>query len=210
MCRLLILFISFFFLGTVSYCQEKSTSSAELDVLRIYNQEMYGFNKKAWLTIGGASLAGAAVSIPGIIMSEDLATKSFHQMSVIYYGLNLAFAFPGYFSARKSYRSSYSIKETYTNQIRQEKTYLFNTGLDVFYTASGFFIKEIGKNYPEKQEIFNGVGNALIVQSIFLFAVDMSMSLIHSSHRKNKFDTKVEWGITPNGFGLKLKLWLSN
>jgi len=175
------------------------------DSLRKYNQEMYGFNKKAWLTVGGVSLVGAGVSVPGILLSEDTQMKSFHQMNVIYYGLNLAFAVPGYLAARKSYRKSFNEKETYLAQIRQEKTYLFNTGLDVFYLASGFLVRSIGKRYPENEAIFQGVGNSLIVQSAFLFAVDLTMTLAHTRHRK-KFDKMVQWGISGNGIGLKVNL----
>ncbi len=167
---------------------------------------MYNFNKKAWLTIGGLSIIGAGVSIPGILLSENVQTKSFHQMNVIYYGFNLVFAVPGYLAARKSYNSSFDVKQTYQSQIRQEKTYLFNTGLDLFYLASGFLIKTIGPNYPEKEEIFTGVGNSLIVQSAFLFAVDATMTFLHSRHRKKKFDSMVEWTVTSTGYGLKLKL----
>jgi hypothetical protein len=176
------------------------------DKLSRYNCEMYNFNKKAWFAIGGLSLVGAGVSVPGIILSENVEMKSFHQMNVIYYGLNLAFAIPGYISARKSFNSSYSEKETYISQIRQEKTYLFNAGLDVFYLASGFLVKTVGKNYPDNQEVFNGVGNSLIVQSAFLFAVDATMIILHNRHRKKNFDSMVEWSVGRTGIGLKVKL----
>ena len=110
-----------------------------------FNQSKSKVDQKLMLTLGSWSLANTAVGIYGWSKTED-ESKYFHQMNVMWSGVNLALAIPGYFRARKEYAQSKDFPQLYFAQTKTEKIFLFNTSLDVAYITSGFLFKAHANN----------------------------------------------------------------
>ena len=170
--------------------------------LEMFNQERYQLDKKLMLTLAGWSTTNVMVGAYGWATTSHEA-KYFHQMNVMWSGVNLALSIPGYFKAKKG-NSHLSFSETYTVQSRTEKVFLFNTALDLTYITTGFYLKQRALTDQGNYHRFRGWGNSLIFQGGFLFLFDMAATLLHSRHRKQKLDgflSQIE--LSENGVGLR-------
>jgi len=174
--------------------------------LEDYNRRMYNYNKGDWIAVGGWSVVGIGVSTYGIINSKNLQNKHFHQMNVIANAANMVFVVPGLISSFKKDPTTFDEKETWRHNIRHEHTYLFNVGLDIFYTTLGLRLRQLGQINTNNTEILTGFGNSLIIQGGFLFCSDLTMTILHITHRKHGFDRNVEFTTGANGIGFKWKL----
>jgi hypothetical protein len=151
------------------------------------------------------SLANVAVSSYGWATTENEAMY-FHQMNVMWSGVNLALAIPGYFKARKTDPRSFSFVQTWKEQIKTEKIFLFNTALDLVYMGSGLLLKQRAQLDDINYHRYRGFGNSLLLQGGFLFLFDLTATLLHTKHRNEKlngFLDKVE--MSDNGLGMKIR-----
>jgi hypothetical protein len=182
----------------VSYSQTNDWAS--------FNQNRLNTDKKLMLTLGSWSVANAGASAYGWA-TTDLEAKYFHQMNVMWSGINLALAVPGYLKAIKSDANAMQASETMRLQHQTEKVFLFNAGLDLGYIASGFFLKQRALNDLNNYHRFRGWGNAIILQGGFLFLFDLSAYLIHANHRKDQMHPLLDrLELSDNGLGIKWQL----
>lgn len=65
-------------------------------------------------------------------------------------------------------------------QKRNEKTVIFNTGLDLLYMGIGGWMMH---KRPLQIELNQGIGASILTQGGFLFAFD---ALMYARHRKNR------------------------
>ncbi|NOQ74101.1 MAG: hypothetical protein GQ574_18990 [Crocinitomix sp.] len=174
--------------------------------LDVYNQERLKLSENLMLGYASWSVANIGVSSVGWATTENEA-KYFHQMNVMWNGVNLAFALPGYFKARKTDPNGFSLATTWKAQNKTEKIFLFNSALDVFYMTGGFYLKQRALLDVDNYHRYRGWGNSLIMQGGFLLFFDAAGVILHSIHRKNKLDgfwDKVQ--LSDNGAGLKYRL----
>ncbi len=170
--------------------------------LKEYNEERLQLDKRLMLTLTGWSTANALVGAYGWATTENEALY-FHQMNVMWTGVNLALAIPGYFKAKNG-DPSLTFAQTWHEQQKTEKVFLFNTALDLTYITGGFFLKQRALVDETNYFRYRGWGNSLILQGGFLFLFDLTATLLHSRHRKEKlspFLERVE--LSDNGLGLR-------
>lgn len=158
---------------------------------RSFNQSKSRLDQKLMLTLGTWSIANVGIGIYGWTATED-ESKYFHQMNVMWSGVNLALAIPGYLKARKSYSNTFTFGEIYNAQTQTEKVFLFNTALDLAYITGGFLFKASASNNPDFYHQFRGYANSLILQGGSLFLFDLSAYILHSKNRKNNLDSLLE------------------
>jgi hypothetical protein len=174
--------------------------------LKEFNQQRLDTDKKLMVTLGGWSLVNIAVSSIGWATTENEA-KYFHQMNTIWSGIDLALAIPGFFKARKADAGSFSFAETWKEQNKSEKIFLFNSALDIAYITSGFYLRGIAAQDPLTYHQNRGFGTGIILQGGFLFLFDLTAYALHSSHRKNKLDGFLEnVKLSDTGLGFKYEL----
>lgn len=133
-------------------------------------------------------------------------TKYFHQMNVMWGGINLGLAALGYMGTKN--KDGLTLSETLKKMAGVEKTYLFNFGLDAAYVASGFYLKERSKNTVKNAQKFKGYGESIILQGAALFVLDGVMFALHNNNSKrlHRLMGKTQVGITGNGIGLQVRL----
>ena len=174
--------------------------------IREFNSKKITIDKKLMIGLGTWSIANIGVGSYGWATTENEA-KYFHQMNVLWGGVNLALSLPSYLNARKADPSVHSFATTWKMQSRTEKIFLFNTALDFFYVTGGFYLKQRALTDTENYHRYRGWGNSLVMQGGFLFLFDMTAVIIHNCHRKNKLDGFLEnIELSDTGLGLKYKL----
>lgn len=171
-----------------------------------FNTERLALDKNLMTGLGSWVAANMAVSGYGWATTDNEA-KYFHQMNVLWNGVNLALVIPGYFSAKRSDPTQFSFAQTWKAQLRTEKIFLFNTALDLFYVTGGFYLKQRALTDTQNYHRYRGWGNSLVLQGGFLFLFDMTAAFLHSKHRQKKLDGFLnQVQLSDNGLGLKLTL----
>ena len=170
-----------------------------------FNKQRNEIDKKLMLTLTTWSSANIIASSIGWASAGNGEAKYFHQMNVMWSGINIGLALPGYFKARNS-NAQISLGNTLRKQSETEQAFLFNTGLDIAYVTAGFLLKSEGKHNIPKQAQFNGFGNGLLLQGGFLFLFDLSAYIIHRHHATLLNPTLDRLTMSSSGIGLKWRI----
>lgn len=178
-----------------------SSFSQKIDLTR-FEKERVRYSKNAMIGLAGWSVA----NLVGSGIATDTRNKEmryFHQMNVMWGGINLAIAGLGYRGASREKIDNPTPEGVMKHQRRIEKTYLINAGLDVLYIGSGLLMNKTSDNQknPEK---FKGYGNSIMVQGGFLLLYDAVMYAIHKKHGKQLkgLDNKLTFNAGPGAVSL--------
>lgn len=166
------------------FCLTAFTLSAFAQKVNLANfeKERVRYSKNAMITLAGWSVA----NIIGSGIATDTRNKEmryFHQMNVMWGGINLAIAGLGYWGANKEKINNPVLADVLKHQNKIEKTYLINAGLDVVYVGSGLLMNKTSDNQKNPAK-FKGYGNSIMVQGGFLLLYDAIMYSIHRKHGK--------------------------
>lgn len=158
-----------------------SSFSQQIDLIK-FEKERISKTKNSMLVLGGWSVA----NIVGSSIATNTRNKEvryFHQMNVMWGGINLAIAGLGYWNAGREKINNPILADVLKHQNRIEKTYLINAGLDVVYVGAGLLMNKTSDNQknPEK---FKGYGNSIMLQGGFLLLYDALIYSIHRNHGK--------------------------
>lgn len=156
--------------------------SQKITRLDTFNLERIKRNETGMYVLGGWGAANIAYGIPTTLLTAESEEKYFHEMNVIWNTVNLGLGISGILSSRKERNKTYGLYDSFNEQSKTEKIYLFNAGLDVGYVMTGFFLKEWGKNNATYKNTLTGYGNSLLLQGGFLLGFDLVMFAIHNSH----------------------------
>ncbi len=157
-------------------------SFSQKDALFKFEKERTGISKKSMLVLGGWSAANIIVS--GIATgTHNPEVRYFHQMNVMWGGINLAIAGLGYWGAGKEKIDNPTLAAVLKHQSKTEKTYLINTGLDVLYVGAGLLMNKTSNNQKNPDK-FKGYGNSIMLQGGFLLLFDAVNYAIHRKHSK--------------------------
>ena len=152
--------------------------------------------------LGGWALANISIGAYG--WSQQTGQSSyFHQMNLFWNTVNLSIAG---FALYNNLTSDYALlpgEELLEMQEKTQRLFLINTGLDVAYVATGFFLKYLAPKYPKNEERLRGYGNSVILQGSFLFVFDLVMYGLHRSHRID-FLKQVSFAPMQEAWGLAL------
>lgn len=179
------------------FCQQSSLDE--------FNQERLQISKKGLTAL--TAYASANI-IYGAVASAQTngATKYFHQMNAIWNGVTLGIVAVGKLTSKKE--ADFTLLQSLKAQNKIEKIFLFNTGLDLAYIASGAYLQERSKSPAKNPERLNGYGRSVMLQGAVLFLFDAVMYLVHHNHGKklDKLAEKMQVGFTDTGIGIYLNL----
>ena len=198
--RKIILVISIVFSALPAFCQQRSA-------LDLYNRKRNKITKNGMKVLAGWSAANIIYS--SIASGQTTGTtRYFHQMNVMWGGINLGFAALGYLGLKD--KDGLNLVQSLKQQAGIEKTYIFNAGLDVAYIASGLYLKERSKSNIKisNQQKLKGYGESITLQGAALLLLDGVMFTAHNMHGRKlyKLIDKTQIGMTGNGLGLVVKL----
>ena len=147
-----------------------------------FNQERLELNRKGMAILG--SWAGANLITNGILLSNASGSdKAFYKMNIYWNVVNGALAGLGLIQNSKN-QANISPYQSLVEQSSTEKTFIFNTGLDVAYVMAGIYLLEKSKDPTSDQEMLKGYGQSVILQGGFLLLLDGIMYGVHRSHLK--------------------------
>lgn len=144
-------------------------------------QKQFKLQRTSTQILAGWSVANLTLS--GIALGQaNGSNKYFHEMNLYWNVINVGIAGIGLLGLRKINESptvSSVVKEHYTLQ----KSLLLNTGLDIAYVTSGFWLLDKSKTEitQVRSESFRGFGQAVVVQGGFLLVFDLTNYFIHRS-----------------------------
>ena len=159
-----------------------SQSFSQKENLVRFEKERVRYTKNAMVALAGWSV----VNIVGSGFATNTRNKEmryFHQMNVMWGGINLALSGLGYFGASREKIDNPVLADVLKHQNRIEKTYLINLGLDVAYVGAGLLMNKTSDNQKNPAK-FEGYGNSIMVQGGFLLLYDAIVYSIHHKHGK--------------------------
>ena len=180
------------------------TGNSQINTIESFNKQKQEINRNGMLILGSWGLANIAYGAIAVTNATG-SDRYFHQMNLIWGGINLGLSAIGYLGSRK--RQILSASETFRQQSIVEKTFIFNAGLDVAYIVGGVYLKEKATNKPTEYERLKGFGNSIILQGASLLLFDGIMFAIHSRHGTKIYKkATLQMAVTDNGIGFVVKI----
>lgn len=188
--------------------------------LLVFNQTVFAQNDlaDAWhrrerteqtgmKVLAGWSVANIAVSAVAIGKAEG-SNRYFHEMNIYWNAVNLGIAGLGFLNVAKSRKRSatFTLSEAVEAQHGVETVLLFNSGLDLAYVASGFWLLEKSKNDVSQQDRLKGFGQAVAIQGGFLLVFDITNYFIHRANAPKLKRVLDRVNVTGNSVGMVWKL----
>lgn len=195
-----ILFLLFLFPPVQLFAQGNINDS-----LSAFHSSRMNINESAMLVLGGWAAGNILVGTYGNFKANGEA-KYFHQFNAMWNVVNLGIAAFGYFNAVNSDPSTMTNLEILKDYNSLQSFLLLNTGLDVAYIMTGFYLKERAKNSSSSERL-KGYGNSLLLQGGFLLLFDVSLYFIHQSNANIKLYPHLE-SILSGGVGVGFNLTL--
>jgi hypothetical protein len=162
-------------------CVSLTAYPQQVDLLK-FEKERVGYSKNAMKVLAGWSASNIIAS--GIATNtSNTEMRYFHQMNVMWGGINLAIAGLGYWGAGREKIDIPTIASVLKHQNKTEKTFLINTGLDVLYIGGGLAMNKLSDNQKNPAK-FKGYGNSIMLQGGFLLVFDAINYAIHRKHGK--------------------------
>ncbi len=152
-----------------------------------FYEQSLRINNHGMAVLGTWALANIAIGAYGWVQYSG-ERKYFHQMNLFWNSVNLSIAvFALYTNLTQEY-SLMASEELLSKQLKSQRLFLINAGLDVMYMGSGLFLKRISSRYPETEVRLNGYGNSVILQGAFLFVFDLVMFGLQHAHRAHFYE----------------------
>lgn len=166
-------------------------------------QKQFKLQRTSTQILAGWSVANLTLS--GIALGQaNGSNKYFHEMNLYWNVINVGIAGIGLLGLRKINESptvSSVVKEHYTLQ----KSLLLNTGLDIAYVTSGFWLLDKSKTEitQVRSERFRGFGQAVVVQGGFLLLFDLTNYFVHRSDSPRLHRLLDQVSLSGNGVRVK-------
>jgi len=161
-------------------------------------------NKSGMYLLGGWALANMVTGTYGSLKYSG-EQKYFHQMNAAWNLVNAGIATYALFDIMGKDISMLSQAEVMHEQLKTERIFLINAGLDILYMAGGaWMINAAGKN-EKRHDLLKGYGQSVILQGGFLFLFDLSKYLIQRNHRLNFDESFINIGSSADGLSLIIR-----
>ncbi len=158
------------------------TGKSQQPGLLAIEQSRIKTTKNGMLVLGGwsaANIIGGAIGTN----TNSPEMRYFHQMNVMWGGVNILIAGLGYWSASRESIDNLTLTKLLTRQSSMEKTFLFNAGLDLAYITGGLYLTERSRRNANPAKL-KGYGNSVMLQGGGLLLFDAVMYAI--SQRQGK------------------------
>ena len=130
------------------------------------------YESQAMGVLLGWSVAGLSADGAGWLLEDDLRARSFHRTNVAWNSVNLGIAG---LSLVAQQRRDWAALDLAPHQVKLERTFWVNAGLDLLYITAGSLLWQRGLNVDRPD--FVGSGQSIALQGGFLLAFDTSAAL---------------------------------
>ncbi len=186
----------------------RSAAPAASPALADFANERTRLDQRGLAVLGGWAAGNLLVS--GIATGQtDGSAHYFHQMNIGWGAVNLVLAGAGYRAARRASQQPLTDRAGNVRaQLRTEKLYLFNAGLDVAYLATGLYLLEKCRNPTASgsPDRWRGYGQSLLLQGGFLLLFDGFQYATHQRHGQKLYPLLSRVSVGPGAVALILPL----
>jgi hypothetical protein len=147
-----------------------------------FYQHSLKINNEGMAVLGTWALANIAIGGYGWSQYSG-ERKYFHQMNLFWNSVNLSIAAIAIFSNLNADYTDWTTDQFLSKQLKTQRLFMINAGLDMVYMGSGLVLKRIASRYPDKEARLTGYGNSVILQGAFLFLFDLVMFGLQHAHR---------------------------
>jgi hypothetical protein len=158
-----ILSILFLFISSISY-------AIPVDSVKNFNVINNSVNKNAMIILGTWAVGNLLIGTYGNFKFNG-EKKYFYQFNALWNSVNLILAVNGYLNSIDP-NINITFQQSLKDHQNLQNFLALNIGLDLAYTATGFYLKEKSKSSVKNFDILKGYGNSLIIQGLFLFVFD--------------------------------------
>ncbi|WP_162055513.1 DUF6992 family protein [Pontibacter pamirensis] len=152
------------------------TANAQSDTLQAFNQQQADTLKTGMLILGGWAILNILVG--GFKLTKATRSrKFFFQMNLYWNIVNLIIAGAALYHIISGDPATQPLLESLKQHIWYKKVLYLNVGLDVAYLAMGAYLQERSRNSP-KTEQMQGWGQAVVLQGLFLFLLDLVLVVL--------------------------------
>lgn len=161
-------------------------------------------NKSAMYTLGGWSVVNLVSG--GIGWSQGTGdNKYFHQMNLMWNTVNAGIAIGALIGISNTDYQSMNGSDILADQLKSQKLFLINAGLDILYIGGGAYLRSLSKRSEKNENRLLGYGNSVMLQGGFLLVFDGIMYLIQRNHRL-EFVQGISVGMIHDGLKLSYNL----
>lgn len=171
--------------------------------ISFYEQSLH-INNTGMVVLGSWALANISLGGLGWVRYNG-QKKYFHQMNLFWNTVNLSIAGIALYSSLNAEFEMWSADELLNRQLRNQRIFLINAGLDIVYMGAGLLLKNITSRYPNQKERLIGYGNSVLLQGAFLFGFDLIMFGVQRSHR-NQFLEQIVIGPAQEAWGIAISV----
>lgn len=189
------------FLLCVSLISISTAVSAQQPHHTFY-QHSLKINNTGMMVLGSWALANITIGAYGWNRYSG-KQQYFHQMNLFWNSVNMAIAGIALYSNLTTEYSGWGMEEILDRQIKTQRLFLINAGLDVAYMGTGLLLKKIAFKYPKNESRLIGYGNSVLLQGAFLFVFDLVMYGVQRSHRIDFLET-LSFQPMSGAFGLSM------
>lgn len=158
------------------------------DIQHTFYHQSLRINNAGMVVLGSWALANITLGAYGW-NRYDGQRAYFHQMNLFWNTVNLAIAGIALYSNVTADYLGWGTEDILDRQMKTQRLFLINAGLDVVYMGTGLLLKHIAHRYPGKEERLAGYGNSVMLQGAFLFLFDLVLYGIQRSHRMDFLET---------------------
>ncbi len=164
--------------------------------LNQFNVERLKSTKNGLVVLGSWATANIAIN-PFLADRSTGSQRYFHEMNIYWNIVNLGISGLGILKISKTKPSEFDLSSTMREQIKLEKSLLFNSGLDLAYIATGLYMIERSRNAGGDDDRLKGFGRSLVLQGSFLFLFDLTFYISQNRRGKQLFGNLQNFTIAP-------------
>jgi uncharacterized membrane protein YwaF len=161
------------------------TANAQDVTLQAFNQQQAETLKAGMLVLGGWAILNIIVG--SFKLTKSTRSRRFYfQMNVYWNIVNLMIAGVALYSIISKDPVTQSLLQSLKLHIWYKKVLYLNVGLDVAYVVLGAYLKERSRMSPKTEQL-QGWGEAVVLQGMFLFLLDLVLVVLLEFHAEELF-----------------------
>ncbi len=144
--------------------------------MQAFNQQQSASLKVGMLVLGGWAIINILVGSFKLTKATR-SRKFFFQMNLYWNIVNLVIAAAALYSIFSKDPASASLLQSLKLHVWYKKVLYLNVGLDIAYMLLGAYLQERSRN-SAKTEQLQGWGQAIVLQGVFLFLLDLVLVIL--------------------------------
>ena len=186
----------------------KCTTGQELsftDTIKDYNFHRIFINATGKEVVGLWGIANIVAGGIGSFSAKQDEWKFFHEMNAGFGIVNTGMALKGIFNLRKQTVEKLNTNKAYQDYLHDKRKLIINISFDLVCASTGALLAQYGNTASHNQDMYKGFGRSMVIQGIFLAAMDNFLYAAHNKYNTRWLRIMDEIKFTGNGISIDHK-----